>query len=181
MYKRHIQKCFLNLHKFRANVKAPSNRGSHRTLPVLIHNDSILWQLLLDQYDFLLTFYDKISACKVKSRNYDCDDKLIQSVLTLFSFCIPGSSGHSLSFANSMGVFPVSTQLELRNIIGILQKQNTINILIRNKHWIKWQDYFKNHAKPRPKHIFYLPIGSALRMILWLPRVYSMSTVMGAE
>lgn len=27
----------------------------------------------------------------------------------------------------------------------------------------------------------YLPMGSALRMILWLPRVYSMSTVMGAE
>lgn len=102
--------------------------------------------------------------------------------LCVFFFCIPGSSGHSLSFANSMGVFPVSTQLELRNIIGILQKPNTIkHITIRNKHWIKWQDHFKNHVKAKPKHIFYLPIGSALRMILWLPRVYSMSTVMGAE
>lgn len=137
-YVRHIQKCFVKLHKFRADVKAPSNRGSHCTLPVLIHNDSILWQLLLDQYDFLLTFHDKISPCKVKSRNWDCDDKLISFALTLsFFFCIPGSSGHSLSFANSMGVFPVSTQLELRNIIGILQKQNTssytINILIKKQ------------------------------------------------
>lgn len=57
----------------------------------------------------------------------NCDDKLTQFVVVVgFFFCIPGSSGHSLSFANSMGVFPVSTQLELRNIIGILQKQNTI-------------------------------------------------------
>lgn len=127
IYNWHTQKCFLNPHKFRADVKAPSNRGSHCTLPVLIHNDSILWQLLLDQYDFLLTFHDKISPCKKKSQR-------ILIVMTnwynLFSlclfFCIPGSSGHSLSFANSMGVFPVSTQLELRNIIGILQKQNTI-------------------------------------------------------
>lgn len=29
--------------------------------------------------------------------------------------------------------------------------------------------------------ISHLPMGKALRMILWLPRVYSMSTVMGAE
>lgn len=35
---------------------------------------------------------------------------------------VPGSKGHSLSFANSAGVFPVRTQLELRSIIGILQE-----------------------------------------------------------
>lgn len=29
--------------------------------------------------------------------------------------------------------------------------------------------------------ISHLPMGKALRMILWLPRVYSISTVMGAE
>lgn len=33
---------------------------------------------------------------------------------------VPGSNGHSFSLANSAGVFPVSTQLELRSIIGIL-------------------------------------------------------------
>lgn len=127
IYNWHTQKCFLNLHKFRADVKAPCNRGSHCTLPVLIHNDSILWQLLLDQYDFLLTFHDKISPCKKKVKEFwlwwQADIICSHSV---FFFCIPGSSGHSLSFANSMGVFPVSTQLELRNIIGILQKQTTI-------------------------------------------------------
>ena len=31
------------------------------------------------------------------------------------------------------------------------------------------------------KEVKYLPMGNALRMILWLPLVYSMSTVMGAE
>lgn len=35
---------------------------------------------------------------------------------------VPGSKGHSLSLANSAGVFPVRTQLELRSIIGILQE-----------------------------------------------------------
>lgn len=35
---------------------------------------------------------------------------------------VPGSNGHSFSLANSAGVFPVSTQLELRSIIGILQE-----------------------------------------------------------
>lgn len=29
--------------------------------------------------------------------------------------------------------------------------------------------------------VSHLPMGKALRMILWLPRVYSISTVMGAE
>lgn len=29
--------------------------------------------------------------------------------------------------------------------------------------------------------ISHLPMGKALRMILWLPRVYSISTVIGAE
>lgn len=38
---------------------------------------------------------------------------------------IPGSKGHSLSLANSAGVFPVRTQLELRSIIGILQKKTS--------------------------------------------------------
>lgn len=29
--------------------------------------------------------------------------------------------------------------------------------------------------------VSHLPMGKALRIILWLPRVYSMSTVIGAE
>ncbi len=36
---------------------------------------------------------------------------------------LPGSRGHSLSFENSICVFPVRTQLELRSIIGILLKK----------------------------------------------------------
>jgi len=43
---------------------------------------------------------------------------------------VPGSKGHSLSFANSAGVFPVRTQLELRSIIGILQ-ENQLNFYYR--------------------------------------------------
>lgn len=38
---------------------------------------------------------------------------------------VPGSKGHSLSLANSAGVFPVRTQLELRSIIGILQESKS--------------------------------------------------------
>lgn len=38
---------------------------------------------------------------------------------------VPGSKGHSLSFANSAGVFPVRTQLELRSMIGILQENHS--------------------------------------------------------
>lgn len=45
-------------------VTVPGNRGSDCTLPVLLHNDSILGQLLLDQNDFLLTFYDEITPCE---------------------------------------------------------------------------------------------------------------------
>lgn len=37
-----LQKYFLNLHNFWANVNVPCHRGSNCTLPVLIHNDSIL-------------------------------------------------------------------------------------------------------------------------------------------
>lgn len=56
---------------------------------------------------------------------------------------VPGSKGHSLSLANSAGVFPVRTQLELRSIIGILQenqlhfyfrfRQKNMNSQIQNK------------------------------------------------
>lgn len=35
----------------------------------------------------------------------------------------PGSIGHSFKDANSAGLFPVSTQFELRSIIGILSKR----------------------------------------------------------
>lgn len=35
----------------------------------------------------------------------------------------PGSIGHSLREANSAGLFPVRTQLELRSIIGILDNK----------------------------------------------------------
>lgn len=57
---------------------------------------------------------------------------------------VPGSNGHSFSLANSAGVFPVSTQLELRSIIGILQenqlqfyfrlRQKNMNSQIQNKN-----------------------------------------------
>lgn len=43
---------------------------------------------------------------------------------------VPGSKGHSLSLANSAGVFPVRTQLELRSIIGILQ-ENQLHFYFR--------------------------------------------------
>lgn len=141
--------------------------------------DSCSWIRMTFSWPFTIKYPPEKSS-QVKSRSGDCEDKLKKFVVV---FLIPGSSGHSLSFANSMGVFPVSTQLELRNIIGILQKQNTIK---HNKHMldnfkIYIYIYFKKSCQTRPKHRFYLPIGSALRMILWLPRVYSMSTVMGAE
>lgn len=58
-----------NLHsvwlKKRADVvRVPGNWGSDCTLPVLLHNDSILWQLLLNQNDFLLTFYNEVTPCE---------------------------------------------------------------------------------------------------------------------
>lgn len=43
-------------------------------------------------------------------------------------FSVPGSRGHSFSFENSMGVFPVRTQFELRSIIGILSKERIIRV-----------------------------------------------------
>lgn len=48
---------------------------------------------------------------------------------------LPGSRGHSLSLENSIGVFPVKTQLELRNIIGILlkKKKNRSSFEIKKK------------------------------------------------
>lgn len=51
---------------------------------------------------------------------------------------LPGSKGHSFSLENSMGVLPVSTQLELRNIIGILKgKRNHIIMTVTSllKSW----------------------------------------------
>lgn len=54
-----------NIKKISADVVTePGNWGSNCTLPVLLHDDSILGQLLLDQNDFLLTFYNKVTPCK---------------------------------------------------------------------------------------------------------------------
>lgn len=49
---------------------------------------------------------------------------------------LPGSKGHSLSLANSAGVFPVRTQLELRSIIGILERP-------KNRNQKKMNPFFK--------------------------------------
>lgn len=60
---------------------------------------------------------------------------------------VPGSNGHSFSLANSAGVFPVSTQLELRSIIGILQEnQLQFHLRLRQKN-ISSQIQNKNHAE----------------------------------
>lgn len=47
----------------------PGDWGSNCSLPVLLHNDPILGQLLLDQDDFLLAFYDEITSCEAKGEN----------------------------------------------------------------------------------------------------------------
>ena len=54
--------------------------------------------------------------------NWDSNHSLQVSLEVVTGAVLPGSRGHSFSFANSDGVFPVSTQLELRSIIGILSK-----------------------------------------------------------
>lgn len=60
---------------------------------------------------------------------------------------VPGSKGHSLSLANSAGVFPVRTQLELRSIIGILQ-ENQIRFYFRfRENNMKSQILNKNLAE----------------------------------
>lgn len=45
------------------------------------------------------------------------------AILFFFFSNQPGSIGHSFKDANSAGLFPVSTQFELRSIIGILSKR----------------------------------------------------------
>lgn len=56
---------FLKLHQVytfsKGDFTVPGNWGSYCSLPVLLHNDSIFWQLFLDQNDFLLTFHNKIT------------------------------------------------------------------------------------------------------------------------
>lgn len=60
---------------------------------------------------------------------------------------VPGSKGHSFSLANSAGVFPVSTQLELRSIIGILQEnQLQFYFRLRQKN-MNSQIQIKNHGE----------------------------------
>ena len=43
----------------------------------------------------------------------------------------PGSIGHSFKDANSAGLLPVNTQLELRSIIGILKIDKNKHILAK--------------------------------------------------
>lgn len=195
-------------------MRVPGNWGSDCSFPVLLHDDSILGQLLLDQNDFLLTLYNEITPCEeIRDGTYkSCTQKwIVNETVLLLSFCVivcvPGSRGHSLSFENSMGVFPVRTQFELRSMIGILRKAGELyiyNILFMTVgcFWVKinkqkrrlrsgrkeddedvWSRLMvRNQTDVTQKDkLWYLPMGNALRMILWLPRVYSMSTVMGAE
>lgn len=67
---------------------------------------------------------------------------------------VPGSKGHSLSLANSAGVFPVRTQLELRSIIGILQ-ENQLHFYIRFRQKnMKSHLQDKNHAEQTGENMF---------------------------
>lgn len=67
---------FLKLHQVytgdgKGDFTVPGDWGSYCSLPVLLHNDSIFWQLFLDQNDFLLTFHNKITPwrdCFTKKR-----------------------------------------------------------------------------------------------------------------
>ena len=45
-------------------ITVPGDWSSNCSLPVLIHDDSILRQLLLNQNDLLLTFYNEITSCE---------------------------------------------------------------------------------------------------------------------
>lgn len=104
-------------------MAAPGHRGSHRTLAVLLHNDAVLGQLLLDENDLFLTFDNEITTCTQKQTIKELFKglRLHADFIQAVSEGLPGSKGHSFSLENSMGVLPVSTQLELRNIIGILK------------------------------------------------------------
>lgn len=67
---------------------------------------------------------------------------------------VPGSNGHSFSLANSAEVFPVSTQLELRSIIGILQEnQLQFYFRLRQKN-MNSQIQNKNNAEQTEENIF---------------------------
>lgn len=138
-------------------VLLPGNWGSNCTLPVLLHNDAILGQLFLDQDDFLLTFYDEIASCKQILCKKKTHNQRRNSLKHLYD-AVPGSRGHSLSFASSIGVFPVRTQFELRSMIGILKHMNNKNITVMK--WLRnaqfgWQDqytWWRNSAEERLRH-----------------------------
>lgn len=79
-------------------VTIPGNWGSDGTLPVLLHNDSILWQLFLDQNDFLLTFYNEITPCKEIPHRANKSPIQNQTVLIIVRMCYCSRSASSFVY-----------------------------------------------------------------------------------
>ena len=75
-----------------------------------------LSQCIINAAQYMCIFASLVLDLRWLDVNYTCN---VHSN-SVFLFNQPGSIGHSFKDANSAGLFPVSTQFELRSIMGIL-------------------------------------------------------------